>query len=1066
MAPPTAHDGGPGRRSDGLEAFIQEAPLEREPIVEFLRGAAESLPAGSRVADVGAGAAPYRELFAGMEYLTIDREQSLHGRPASFDIVASADAIPLDDRSLDAIVCTQVIEHLAEPLAALKEFRRLLRANGRLFLTAPFAWEEHETPYDFYRFARSGLEHLLRRAGFEQIEIASRGNAFATIAQLLNSARWSLSDGATVAVRSELLADRLDAIAEELLSYSELDVRRSLPLGFQAQATAPASAEPADPAANAAERAGEPGLGRRTPILYIAPWVDLGGSDKGTIDWFRMIDRTRWAPSLITTQPSANRWLRQVEPYAEEVWALPELLAGGEFPSFILGFIETRSVEVVHVMNSRLAFDMLPDVRCLPTPPVIVVQHHAEEADRSGYVRYVASRYGNLVDSFSVTSRQLAEAMADYDVAASRIEVITTGIDAAEEFDPAEVTPLELGARDGPRILWPGRFVDQKDPLLTLEIVARLRDRGHRFTVEMVGEGELEETLRRRAGELGVEDHLRWHPPSQEMPRWYRSCDLLLMTSVFEGVPYVIYEALAMEMPVVAPALPGNVELLEGGGGILIDPRDDVDAYVDALERLLTDATARMEMGRAGRRRMLAECSLGEMIERHEALYSRLLAHRRDDSPGGTAAIPASPPPAPVRFPRQPAPERSICVIVPCYQHGRFLPQAIDSIRRQTLPPARVIVVDDASDDAETTAALNRLESDPLVRVIRLPENSGPSVARNRALAELEENYVLPLDADDMLVPGALESMVAQLERAPDSIGFVYPNVQHFGNRNDYYTAPQYNLDALLDNNYCAAATLFDARVFQAGVRYPEDMVYGHEDWDVVLQMAARGIQGEPAEGPCLLYRKQGFSRVNTADYGPESFHERIQARHPELFSRRNEIKAEWAPALSLLLVDGFDGTGQRWPEGFSAQLDPQSCGDFEVIDVPAAVDRVPGEKADELPARIQAAVGAARGRFVVIAGASAAHAVARPTFVEAIIRLLWFNKPRRWLLANVPGAPVPRLGLIADPVRAGAEPCAVAWMRELDPDDDTIELGARPSPVLDFAMDWQVRSPLGWRAA
>ena len=62
----------------------------------------------------------------------------------------------------------------------------------------------------------------------------------------------------------------------------------------------------------------------RTPILYIAPWVDLGGSDRGTIDWFKNIDRSRWAPSLITTTPSPNRWLHHIEPYAEEIWDLPD----------------------------------------------------------------------------------------------------------------------------------------------------------------------------------------------------------------------------------------------------------------------------------------------------------------------------------------------------------------------------------------------------------------------------------------------------------------------------------------------------------------------------------------------------------------------------------------------------------------------------------------------------------------------------------------------------------------------------------------------------------------------
>ena len=72
---------------------------------------------------------------------------------------------------------------------------------------------------------------------------------------------------------------------------------------------------------------------KRVPILYLAPWVDLGGSDKGTIDWFKHVDHERWAASLITTQPSPNRWLRYVEPHAEEVWELPDLMPGGRSPS-------------------------------------------------------------------------------------------------------------------------------------------------------------------------------------------------------------------------------------------------------------------------------------------------------------------------------------------------------------------------------------------------------------------------------------------------------------------------------------------------------------------------------------------------------------------------------------------------------------------------------------------------------------------------------------------------------------------------------------------------------------
>jgi glycosyltransferase involved in cell wall biosynthesis len=674
--------------SPRLRAFVEEAPLEREPIVSFLAAAAADLPAGARIADVGAGVAPYRELFSQADYVTIDRADSFHAEPTDFDVVASADALPLEDETLDAIICTQVLEHVPNPADVLREFHRVLKPGARLLLTTPLAWEEHEMPYDFYRYTRSGLEYLLGQAGFERLDITARGNCFATLAQLVRNSRWSIGESTEDSAPALSAAfTRLDELADELAELGPLDSRRSFPLGYQVIATRSGTSEEDLNSVAPGVPTGRPKDTDKSSILYLAPWVDLGGSDKGTIDWFKQIDRDRWTPSIITTQPSPNRWIRELEPYAEEIWSLPDLMIGSEFPAFVLGFIETRHINVVHIMNSRLAFDLMPDMTCLSDPPAIVVQLHAEEHDRSGYVRYVAARYGNLVDAFSVTSDQLANAMLDYDVAGSRIHVITTGVDGVKEFNPTRVAPLPDLDGCAPRILWPGRLTAQKDPLLTLEVVRYLHDRGLAFTMHVVGDGELKQDVMQRADELGVGHLLRWHPPSHEMPRWYRSCDLVLMTSTFEGVPYVIYEALAMGVPVVAPALPGNRELMDSGGGTLIDPRDDVNAYADAVEKLLLDERYRTDVGTRARARMLEQHSLSGMIEGHEALYDHLLSHRRarelhgvSDETNKMRRTPAAP--LPISFPRDPPPDRSVAVIVPCYQHGRFLPDAINSLRQ------------------------------------------------------------------------------------------------------------------------------------------------------------------------------------------------------------------------------------------------------------------------------------------------------------------------------------------------------------------------------------------------
>ncbi len=364
----------------------------------------------------------------------------------------------------------------------------------------------------------------------------------------------------------------------------------------------------------------------RIPILYLAPWVGYGGSDTGTIDWFRHLDRERFAPYLITTQPSTNERLAEVYPYAEEVWALPEFLGGQHMPSFVFDLIHTRGIRLLHIMNARIGFDLLPDLAALPHPPGVVVQLHVEEPDRSGYVRYLTTRYGNLVDAYSVSSEHLARALdEDYEISGSRTCVIPTGVDAEEQFNPARVTPIESVRPGRFNILFPGRLVEQKDPLLMVDAIKRVIDAHGDVHVHVVGNGPLERDVKASVREKGLEKCFSFHPASRELARWYVACELLLMTSVFEGVPYVVYEAMAMHTPVVAPALPGNRELLGDTGGVLVEPRDDAAAYAAAVCRLIDDPSERERLGREGRERVLRDFTLEGMAGAHARLYERVL---------------------------------------------------------------------------------------------------------------------------------------------------------------------------------------------------------------------------------------------------------------------------------------------------------------------------------------------------------------------------------------------------------------------------------------------------------
>jgi glycosyltransferase involved in cell wall biosynthesis/GT2 family glycosyltransferase len=731
----------------------------------------------------------------------------------------------------------------------------------------------------------------------------------------------------------------------------------------------------------------------RIPIVYLAPWIDFGGTDKNTIDWFRFIDRERFAPSLITTQPSPNRRLREVDEFAEEIWVLPDLMPAEAMPSFILDFLQSRQVAVLHLMNSRLGFDLLPDLRCLPSPPGVVVQLHVEEADRSGYVRYVTTRYGNLVDRFSVSNNHLAAAVHDYGIPEDKTKVIYIGVDAEEEFSPERVEPVAGLAEDRLHILFPARLTAQKDPLLMVEVAAALKEQGTAAQIHVLGEGDLEDEVRKRIEERGLEQEVLIHPPTPTPQRWYAACDAVLLTSVFEGIPAVVFEAMAMGLPVVTPSLPGNVELLGENYPGLVEQRDSVESYTAALAELVgaTNGNGRFS-GAAMRERARERFSLQRMADEHGELYEEVARVRKP-------AAELDPPtelPEPIRFRDRPvAATPLVSVLVPHFNQAKFIEECVDSVRAQTYPEIETIVIDDASTDADAREALDRLEAAGDVKVIRLSENGGPSHARNVGLERAGGRYVFPVDSDNILLPEAVEKLVEQLSVAGEDVGFIYPNIQFFGNREDYYEVPQYNLHTLLHGNFCDTCSLLDRQIFDAGERYSERIKLGHEDWEFALRLASRGVRGEAAWGPTMHYRKWGFNRSDMVDHSPEIF-KGVLAEISPFKGQEAEIKAKESPALSIVPLRPIDldsEVGRR----VAALLEAQQCIDVELIarfdgswpsarGVPVVRHLPTALAATEFEALHQG-LETARGSFVALTAGDSGALLADPAFTAKVLR-------------------------------------------------------------------------------
>lgn len=162
---------------------------------KWLKETLLKVPADSRILDAGAGTQQYRKFCTHLNYVSQDfgqydgtgDEAALQTGEFDYgklDIVCDITSIPEPDSSFDAIMCIEVLEHLPNPVLALKEFSRLLKPGGHLIITAPFCSLTHFAPYHFSSgFNKYWYEEHLSNNGFKEIDISSNGNYFEFMAQ-------------------------------------------------------------------------------------------------------------------------------------------------------------------------------------------------------------------------------------------------------------------------------------------------------------------------------------------------------------------------------------------------------------------------------------------------------------------------------------------------------------------------------------------------------------------------------------------------------------------------------------------------------------------------------------------------------------------------------------------------------------------------------------------------------------------------------------------------------------------------------------------------------------------
>lgn len=199
-----------------------------------------------------------------------------------------------------------------------------------------------------------------------------------------------------------------------------------------------------------------------------------------------------------------------------------------------------------------------------------------------------------------------------------------------------------------------------------------------------------------------------------------------------------------------------------------------------------------------------------------------------------------------------------VSIIITNYNYGAYIAEAIESALAQTFRDCEVLVIDDASTD-------NSLEIAARYPVkVLLQNNSGVCVARNNALSVAAGKYVMFLDADDRLVPTAVEHMLAVLQEQPQTVAYVYGQMRYFGRKEGVFASMPFDGRKLVRANFICASTLIRRDILLSVGGYDDGFRMLREDWELYIRLFTKGFSGQFLPEVILEYRKHKEPTGNT----------------------------------------------------------------------------------------------------------------------------------------------------------------------------------------------------------
>lgn len=379
--------------------------------------------------------------------------------------------------------------------------------------------------------------------------------------------------------------------------------------------------------------AASPGTGRRTPtVCQVLHSMGVGGAE---VLAARLVERLKDSTRFVFV-------------CLDEVGTLGESLGREGFPVHVLhrspgldrscvrrlrDVLKTERVDLIHAHQHAPFFYSALSRFGGAAPPILFTEHGRHHPDHPGLKRRVANRL--LLrprDRIVAVGEAVRSALIHNEgLPARRVDVIYNGI-PIERFDrsfsPEERADArrEMGLEaDDLALIQVARLDFLKDHPTALRTLHRLTDRLPSARLVLVGEGPEEPAIRALIAELGLEERIRMLGLRKDVPRLLAGADVAVLTSISEGIPLTLIEAMAAGLPVVSTNVGGAAEVVVDRQTGLLAPSGDAAALGDAIASLAADPEARHRMGALGRQRARDHFSDQRMHDEYHKYYESII---------------------------------------------------------------------------------------------------------------------------------------------------------------------------------------------------------------------------------------------------------------------------------------------------------------------------------------------------------------------------------------------------------------------------------------------------------